>query len=154
GRLLVGDSKASVHALVAKSGKLLWKVSIGDPAVDHVWASPMVIGNRVFVGVASHNDNPCTHGRLLALDLDTGAVLWTRFMIPDHICDDDTAIACTSDADCSAGGSCVEGLGAGVTATVSSSPDGTAIYANTVGCFTHPSIGDSDSMMKLDAATG
>jgi PQQ enzyme repeat len=47
------------------------------------------------VGVASHNDNPCAHGRLVALDLDTGTVLWTHQTVPDRICDNDTAVACT-----------------------------------------------------------
>src|SRR5690606_5422156 len=32
--------------------------------------------------------------------------------------------------------------------------DGRWVYANAVGCYTFPSIGDSDSIMKLDAATG
>jgi polyvinyl alcohol dehydrogenase (cytochrome) len=154
GRLLVGDAKAVVHALVAKNGKLLWKKPIGDPAVDQIWSSPMVVGNRVFVGIASHSDNPCTNGRLVALDLDTGDVLWTHQTIPDKVCTTDTAIACTSDGDCPSAGTCIQGRGAGVTATVATDPTGEFVYMNTVGCYTFPSIGDSDSIFKLDAATG
>jgi outer membrane protein assembly factor BamB len=37
---------------------------------------------------------------------------------------------------------------------VSTDASGDAIYMNTVGCYTFPSIGDSDSIFKLDAATG
>jgi outer membrane protein assembly factor BamB len=113
-----------------------------------------VVGNRVYVGVASHNDNPCTLGRLVALDLDTGSVLWTHENIPAKICTTDTAIACTSDAGCPDGGSCIPGRGAGVTATVSVDPTGAFVYMNAVGCYTFPSIGDSDSIFKLDAETG
>jgi outer membrane protein assembly factor BamB len=153
GRVLVGDAASVVHCLNARNGKLLWKMPIGDPAVDQIWASPTVLGNLVYVGVASHNDNPCTQGRLVALDLDSGAVVWTRTTVPDKICDNDTAIACASDADCG-GGTCVQARGAGVTATVAVDPDGSAVYMNTVGCFTFPSVGDSDSIFKLDAATG
>jgi polyvinyl alcohol dehydrogenase (cytochrome) len=153
GRVLVGDSRGVVHCLSATSGKLLWKSVIGDASIDHIWASPTVVGGRVYIGIASHNDNPCTHGRLVALDLDTGAVLWTLKLLPDRICTSDTSIACTSDADCGTG-TCVEGRGAGVTATVATDPSGAFVYANTVGCFTFPSIGDEDSILKVDAATG
>lgn len=154
GRALAGDARAVVHCLNAKNGKLLWKTALGNPAVDQIWASPTVVGSRVYVGIASHSDNPCTNGRLVALDLDTGAVLWTHENVPDKICRTDTAIACTQDADCPGGGPCVDGLGAGVTATVAADASGAAIYMNSVGCFTFPSIGDSDTIFKLDAATG
>ena len=154
GRALAGDANAVVHCVNAKNGKFLWKTPIGNPAVDQIWSSPTVAGNRVFIGIASHSDNPCTNGRLVALDLDTGAVLWVHQTIPDNICTSDTAISCTVDGDCPNGGTCVPGKGAGVTATVSTDATGDAVYMNTVGCYTFPSIGDSDSIFKLDAATG
>src|SRR5262249_31767873 len=80
GRALAGDSRGAVHCLDAKTGKLLWKNPIGGPD-DQIWGAPTVVGNRAYIGIASHNDQPCTHGRLVALDLDTGAVLWTRFTV-------------------------------------------------------------------------
>jgi polyvinyl alcohol dehydrogenase (cytochrome) len=153
GRALAGDSTGVVHCLDARTGRLLWKAVIGSASVDQIWASPTVYGNRVYIGIASHSDQPCTHGRLVALDLDTGAVLWTRFTIPDKICHDDTAIACTTDADCPSG-SCIDARGAGVTATVATDATGENVYMTTVGCFTFPSIGDEDSIFKIDAATG
>jgi outer membrane protein assembly factor BamB len=154
GRALAGDARAVVHCLDAKNGKLLWKTALGNPAVDQIWSSPTVVGSRVYVGIASHSDIPCTNGRLVALDLDTGAIVWTHENVPDRICRSDTAIACTVDGDCPGGGPCVEGRGAGVTATVAADATGEAIYMNSVGCFTFPSIGDSDTIFKLDAATG
>jgi outer membrane protein assembly factor BamB len=154
GRALAGDANAVVHCVNAKNGKLLWKTPLGNPVVDQIWGSPTVSGNRVFVGIASHSDNPCTNGRLTALDLDTGAILWTHQTIPDKVCTSDTAVACTVDGDCPSGGTCVQGRGAGVTATVSTDETGDVVYMNTVGCYTFPSIGDSDSIFKLDAATG
>ena len=90
----------------------------------------------------------------MALDLDTGAVLWTHENIPDKICTTDTAIACTTDGDCPDSGTCVMARGAGVTATVATDPTGAFVYMNTVGCYTFPSVGDSDSIFKMDAATG
>jgi outer membrane protein assembly factor BamB len=153
GRVLFGDSAAVLHCLDARTGTLRWKTPLGDPAVDHVWASPTVASGRVIVGVASHNDIPCTQGRVLGLDLDTGAILWTRIFVPDDVCDNDTSVVCTSDGDCG-GGVCRPGRGAGVTATVALDPSGESVFVNTVGCFTYPSIGDSDSILRLDAATG
>lgn len=139
GRLVFGDSVAAVHCLNAKTGKLLWKTNLqrmvclddlGTPCTtsaecapsacihrDHVWGSPTIANGRVFVGIASHTDQPCTPGQLVALDLDTGAVLWTHATVPDRVCSNDTAIACTSDAEC-APGTCVFARGAGITATV------------------------------------
>jgi outer membrane protein assembly factor BamB len=154
GRALAGDTNAVVHCVNSKNGKLLWKTPIGNPAVDQIWSSPTVANGRVFVGIASHSDDPCTNGRLVALDLDTGAVLWTHQNVPDKICTSDTAIACTVDGDCPNGGTCVPGIGAGVTATVATDETGEFVYMNSVGCFQFPSIGDSDTIFKLDAATG
>jgi outer membrane protein assembly factor BamB len=153
GRLLFGDSDANMYCLVARTGKLLWKTSIGDPSVDHIWASPQVANGRVLIGIASHNDQPCTQGRLVALDVDTGSLLWTRTTVPDRICHDDTSITCSVDADCPSG-QCIQARGAGVTATVAVDPTGEAVYMNTVGCYTFPSVGDEDSIFRLDAATG
>ena len=153
GRVLIGDAAAIVHALDARTGTVLWTRAVGDPAVDHFWSSPAVANGRVIVGLASHSDNPCTRGRLVALDLATGAPLWERYMVPERVCRNDTAVACTTEADCG-GEECVAARGAGITATVALDPRGDTVYANTVGCYTFPSIGDSDSMMRLDAATG
>jgi len=152
GRVLVGDSLAQVHCLDGKTGKLLWKQVVGG-AADHVWGGITVANGRAFVGIASHNDTPCTQGRVVALDVDTGTPLWTHVMVPDEICDNDTTIACTSDADCG-GGTCVPSRGAGVTATVAVDATGNDVYVDTVGCFTFPSNGDEDSILKLDASTG
>jgi outer membrane protein assembly factor BamB len=152
GRLVVGDSLGQVHCLDARTGALLWKTNLGGPT-DHIWGGVTVANHRAFVGIASHSDQPCTQGRLTALDLDTGAPLWTRNMIANKICTNDVTISCNVDPDCG-GGTCVPARGAGVTATVAVDPTGENVYADTVGCYTFPSNGDEDTIMKLDAATG
>jgi outer membrane protein assembly factor BamB len=152
GRSVTSKQDAAVHCLDAVTGDLFWKTTVGTN-IDHFWSSPQVANGRVIVGVASHTDNPCTKGRLFALDLDTGDLLWTLQTVPDRVCKNDTGIACTDDADCG-GAECVDGRGAGITATVALDPGGEVVYMNTVGCYTFPSIGDSDSMFKIDAASG
>jgi outer membrane protein assembly factor BamB len=154
GDLLFGDSLTNVYRLDGRTGDLRWKRLVGNPAVDHIWSALSTAGGRIFVGLASHSDNPCTNGRTVALALDDGAELWTRENVPARVCRTDTAIACDDSSDCPQGGECVAGQGAGVTATPTTSASGDAIYVNSVGCYTYPSIGDSDSIMKLDAATG
>lgn len=153
GQVLVGDSMARLHFLDGQTGAVFWNVSLGNPAVDHVWSAATVANGRAFVGIASHSDNPCTNGRTVAVDLATGAVLWTRQNVPTGVCSDDTAVACTADAQCGSG-ICEPAVGAGVTGQVAVDASGDHVYVNTVGCFTFPSVGDSDSIMKLDAATG
>jgi outer membrane protein assembly factor BamB len=153
GDLVFGDWLTNVYRLDGLTGDVVWQRQIADPAVDHIWSAVGIADGRIFVGIASHTDNPCTNGRTIALDLDTGEELWVQQNVPDRICDSDTAVACEDDGDCD-GGTCVEARGAGVTAEPRPSDDGEFVYVNTVGCYTFPSVGNSDSMMKLDAETG
>jgi outer membrane protein assembly factor BamB len=152
--LLIGDGWSTVFRLDGRTGDVVWQTRVGDETVDQIWSAVAVGGGRVFAGIASHSDNPCTNGRTAALDLETGELLWERQNVPERVCRTDTAIICEDSSDCPENGECVEGRGAGVTASPVVSEDGRFVYANAVGCYTFPSIGDSDSIMKLDAATG
>jgi outer membrane protein assembly factor BamB len=158
GDVCVGDSLAHVWCRDGLTGAPIWtrnlSLPLGPDHPDHVWSALATANGRLFIGIASHSDVPCTRGRLVALDLATGGDLWTLQTVPDNVCTTDTATVCTVDSDCPAGGTCVIGRGAGVTATVSFDPTGSYVYMNTVGCYTFPSIGDSDSAFKVDAATG
>ncbi|MCZ6713419.1 MAG: PQQ-binding-like beta-propeller repeat protein, partial [Deltaproteobacteria bacterium] len=154
GNVCFGDSLAHIWCRNGLNGSAIWDKSVGAFLVDAVWSALATAKGRLFVSIASLQDQPCTNGRLIALDLDTGADLWTLETVPDKICDTDTSVECSMDSECGVGGTCVDGQGAGVTATVSFDPNGNSVYMNTVGCFTFPSIGDSDTIFKIDAATG
>jgi outer membrane protein assembly factor BamB len=154
GTLLIGDGEAIVWHLDT-SGNVLWSRDLDLTAADHIWQAVTVHNGLVYVPIASHTDVPCTKGRTVALDLATGDTVWTRFNVPEAgICNNDTAIVCSTNEECPAGGVCTNALGASVTGRIAVDPDGLSIYVNTVGCYTFPSIGDSDSIMKLNAATG
>ena len=66
-------------------------------------------------------------------------------------CKYDTSQSCTVDADCP---SCIPAVGGGVTATASTDATGETVYMASVGCLSFPSVGNSDAIFSLDAATG
>jgi polyvinyl alcohol dehydrogenase (cytochrome) len=150
-----GGANATVVCLNKTTGAEVWRRSLKLPDFsDAIWSPPVENNGRLFVSVASLSDQPCTRGRLVALDVATGDPLWVHQTIPDKICSTDTSVACTDSFECPEGGSCDVALGGGVTATVTVDPTGSFVYMNTVGCYTHPSVGDSDTVFKLDATTG
>jgi outer membrane protein assembly factor BamB len=177
GRVVIGDAAAMVHVLDAAKGTVLWTRSIEILPQDHVWNSPTVVNNRVFVPVASDDDTPCTKGRVEALDLDTGEPLWTARTAPDRVCEDDTTVGCTDDTgcpgsrcvgmcagdagtpcaddtECGTGGSCEDALGGGVTATPSTDPTGETMFMASVGCYSGPRVGNADRIFRVVAADG
>lgn len=154
GGLCFGTLAGRVYCVNAVDGSERWVANLTEPAPGAVWSGVVVSNGKVFVGIASISDQPCTRGRLVALDLADGHELWRFYTVPDKVCSTETSIECTADGDCPNGGTCVKGIGGGVTATPSVDPTGSFVYMNTVGCFTNPSIGESDSVFKLDAATG
>jgi len=154
GRVLIAADRVVV-CLSAFDGSTLWETTVSESETSEMWGSATVANGRVFVGIASAADSPCAEdGQLAALDLDTGELLWRYLTTPTRVCRTDTSTACTTSEDCPQGGECVTGRGAGITAAPSVSRDGTVVYANTVGCYTFPSIGDSDSIFAFDAASG
>jgi outer membrane protein assembly factor BamB len=75
-RVVVGTLTGRVDAFDLGSGHRLWSWrSPGDrPAI---WSSPTVWRGRVLIGIASqYGDTPLEAGRLTALDLASGRLLW------------------------------------------------------------------------------
>jgi outer membrane protein assembly factor BamB len=152
GKVCFGTLAAKVFCLNAADGTLVWERTLAM-GPDAVWSNVVTANGRLFVGIASLLDNPCTKGRVVALELATGMPLWTFQTVPDKICSTDTAIACTGDGECGAG-TCIDARGGGVTASPIVDPTGNFVYFNSVGCYTFPSVGESDSIFKLDATNG
>ena len=88
-----GDGQATVYAVNAQSGELLWKTKIEDHKLAGITGGPKVYGGRVYVGVRSGSEemlaaNPkyqcCTfRGSVAALDAATGKIAWKTYTIPD-----------------------------------------------------------------------
>lgn len=79
-----GLGEGRLFALDAKTGKEIWKSEViahltgcTDQCTTELhenlgYSSPLVLGNRVYVGVGDHCDNPIQKGRVAAVHLATG----------------------------------------------------------------------------------
>jgi outer membrane protein assembly factor BamB len=87
GRFGSGLGSGRLFALNPATGALVWKTSeeiarmtgvtggsLGELHEQIGYSSPLVIGNRVYVGVADHCDNPIQNGKVKSVDVTTGVV--------------------------------------------------------------------------------
>jgi polyvinyl alcohol dehydrogenase (cytochrome) len=86
-----GDVKANAYALDAETGRELWVRKVEDHVAASLTGAPTVSGGKVFVPVQGLNEEGqggtgkyacCTfRGSLVALDANTGAVLWKTYTV-------------------------------------------------------------------------
>jgi polyvinyl alcohol dehydrogenase (cytochrome) len=83
---------ATLIAVDKHTGDLEWATRVDEHPAAILTQSPVVFGNTVFVGVASLEElfatdpsYPCCtfRGSVVALDVNTGAILWKTYMAPD-----------------------------------------------------------------------
>ena len=154
GRVLVGTAKAEVFALDGKKGTLLWKQSVGRrlrrPHLGRAGAGERqdLRRHRVPQRQPLH-PGPPRRPRRHAGHLPLGAQDPSR----EHLRQRHHPRCAPTTSDCG-GGSCVAAVGGGVTTTSALSATGDTVYTASVGCFTAPSVGNSDSIFSIDAATG
>lgn len=91
GMLILGDqSTGTVLALDKFSGDLLWKTLVDPHPAARITSSPVVYGDRVYVGVSSREESFALQpgyqfsfrGSIQALDITTGKVVWTVNTVP------------------------------------------------------------------------
>jgi outer membrane protein assembly factor BamB len=81
--LVVGGGNAAYYALDTASGRALWKHSIADAGASaYAWESPVIRGDRVYVGIAAQCDNPPVRGEIRALSLADGSLLARQYFAP------------------------------------------------------------------------
>ena len=95
GRLIVfGDqASAEVIAVDRETGNLVWRALVDPQPVtgEAITAAPTIFEDRVYVGVSSLQETlavkahltPTFRGRVVALDLHTGAILWQFDTVPE-----------------------------------------------------------------------
>jgi polyvinyl alcohol dehydrogenase (cytochrome) len=86
-----GMAGANMLAFDKQTGALLWKTKLDDHPAAIITQAATVFDGRVYVGVASQEEALAAlvpgyelsfRGSMLALDLDTGAILWKTMMAP------------------------------------------------------------------------
>jgi outer membrane protein assembly factor BamB len=82
GVVVAGGGDSAYHALDAGTGRRLWRHALDVGPSGFAWASPLVLGTRVFVGVSSEFDNPAVGGEVRALELATGSVVARTVFVP------------------------------------------------------------------------
>jgi polyvinyl alcohol dehydrogenase (cytochrome) len=99
--LILGDSEstgnphngANVIAVSQQTGALLWMTQVDAHPAAIITGSPVIVGNVVYQGISSMeealaldaNYSCCTfRGSVVALNADTGKILWRRFTVPDN----------------------------------------------------------------------
>ena len=83
---------ACVLSIDAPTGAIIWQSRIDEFPTAYVTQAPVVEDRRVYVGVTSAEESlagfvpgyPCCafRGSIVALDLDTGAIIWKKYMTP------------------------------------------------------------------------
>lgn len=155
--VLLGDILANLILLDASTGEALWKIRADDQPAGRIAASPGVSGGRVFVplsgwlyeevGAASPNYACCTfRGSLVALDLQTGGVIWRRFTIPDP--------AIVQSVDPVTGMARFGPSGAGIWNSPAIDEKSKTLYFGTGNNYSEPDNGNSDAVFALNLATG
>ncbi len=90
--IIIGDqASGTVYALSKTDGTLIWRATLETAKYAIITSSPVILGNRVVVGVASNQEEmaatvkgfvPTFRGSVAALDLATGRILWKTYMVP------------------------------------------------------------------------
>jgi len=138
-----------LFALDPASGAEIWKspeiaalngLTPGDGSQLHEnigYSSPLVVGNRVYVGIANHADSPIQNGRVAAVDINSGNIV-AGFSFKS-----------------------TNTRGGGIWSSLAGGLPSNAIYATTGnarqwngGSQSQPSVDHSLSMLRLNASTG
>jgi outer membrane protein assembly factor BamB len=82
GIVVAGGADAAYYGLDAATGAIRWRHALDSGPNDFAWASPLISGNRVWIGVSSEGEPP-GQGEVRLLDLGTGALVARLAIVPD-----------------------------------------------------------------------
>ena len=83
--VFVGGGDASLYALDASSGAVLWRRSLGATPAHFIWDSPAYYKGSLYIGLSSYGDCPLTAGQVFRIDARTGKIDSTLNLMP-HGC--------------------------------------------------------------------
>jgi PQQ-dependent dehydrogenase (methanol/ethanol family) len=83
GKIILAQADATVVALDAKTGKVVWQVKNGDPKKGETMTmAPMVVKDKVIVGISGGEFG--VRGRATAYNLKDGSLAWKAYSVgPD-----------------------------------------------------------------------
>ena len=149
-----GDRKANVYALDTRSGALLWKQKIDDHRVAGITGAPALYDGRLFVpvqgvgeeSIGSTNNYPCCtfRGSVVALDINTGAVVWKTYTVAESKPRGKT----------SAGVELFGPSGGGIWSAPTIDPKRGALYVSTGNGYSDPAQPGTDAIIAMDLKTG
>jgi polyvinyl alcohol dehydrogenase (cytochrome) len=85
-----GDDKATIYAIDAEKGTLLWKAQVDGHPLARIQGTPTLYLDRLYVAVGSSEGKAaldpgyscCTfRGSLAAIDIATGRIVWKTYLI-------------------------------------------------------------------------
>ena len=81
GKVFLAPQDASLIALDAKSGEVLWKTQAGDYEEGHGFTSPpLIVNDKAILGIFT-GEKP-TRGFIDAYDIETGKRVWRFYTVP------------------------------------------------------------------------
>ncbi len=149
-----GDTGASVYAVNAQTGALIWKVRPVDHYSALATATPRFYKGVVYESFSSFEEalagDPkfqcCTfRGSVVALDAGTGDKIWQTFTIPENAQPTHKSAAGTQQFGPS---------GAGVWSTPTIDEQLGVLYVGTGDNYSEPATSSSDAVLALDLKTG
>jgi polyvinyl alcohol dehydrogenase (cytochrome) len=149
-----GDGHANIFAVNAQDGRLLWKTKVDTHVVARITAGARYYGGKLFVPVSSSEQfssgaatYPCctSRGSIVALDANTGKILWKTFVVPGEV----KATRIQSN------GVVLYGpAGGGVWNAPTIDPVRQAVYISTGDAVTFPAPDTTDGVLAVDMNTG
>jgi len=152
--LYFGDLRATMYAVNAETGDLIWKTKVEDHALSRVTGSPVLYRDRLYVPVSSIEEvagrdskyECCKfRGSLLALDALSGRVLWKSFTVQEEP---------KPFKKNSAGTQMYGPAGGAIWSAPTIDPKRKLIYVATGNSYTDVPTGYSDAIMAFDLETG
>ncbi len=136
-RLVVADSKGFLHSVDRATGTVVWTVLLDAHPDTRIYSSPVVVGSKVVIGVASTElalpkADYTFRGSVVALDLASGAQLWRH-----HVTNGTT-----------------QGAGGSVWSSAAYDPERDLFFIGTGQSYEAPASPETDSLLALRGADG
>ena len=154
GSIYFADVHANAYRVNATTGALVWKVHVDEHPHARVVGALKLYAGRVYVPVSSGEEvaggypkYPCCtfRGSVVALDADSGKLIWKTYSIPDP----PKATRLNS-----AGVQLMGPAGAAIWSSPTIDVERKALYVATGNAYTDPPVRGSDSILSLDLDTG